>query len=276
MGSVSLKIGDGTARFRATTIYSTILNAIMLFSLLLTNLLALYTFSFPANQTPSLSTAHHQKNFSLISHEVSLILSEINSSQHKLAQMQKELIGFETLDLSVPGLPSELKLYMEAQPLPLGKDSRMGITEMVSAVGHACVNSIDLLSLYMNYKPGHQCPDDWDLAQKLMLRGCEPLPRRRCFSRSIPKLGLFPSLKSLWKMVPESSISWSRFACKNFDCLKKTLKDCPNCFDLNAEKKMWADAKDRFEFPIDEVIALGKGSLKLGPRFGFWFRWICC
>ncbi|ERN19259.1 hypothetical protein AMTR_s00061p00214420 [Amborella trichopoda] len=76
-------------------------------------------------------------------------------------------------------MPYELKLYMEAQPL--GKDLRIGIIEMVSAVGHACVNSIDLLSQYMNYKAGHQCPDDWDLAQKLMLRGCEQLPRRRCF-----------------------------------------------------------------------------------------------
>ncbi|ERN11214.1 uncharacterized protein LOC18439405 [Amborella trichopoda] len=144
MGSVSLTIGDGTARFRATTI----LNAIMLFSLLLTYLLALYNFSFPANQTPSLSAAHHQKNFSLISRQVSLFLSEINSAQHKLAQMQKKLIGFATLYLSAPGLPSEIKLYMEAQPWPLGKDSRMGITEMVSAVGHACVNSIDLLSVH--------------------------------------------------------------------------------------------------------------------------------
>ncbi|KAE8712614.1 auxin response factor 5-like isoform X1 [Hibiscus syriacus] len=39
----------------------------------------------------------------------------------------------------------------------------------------------------MSYKVSGPCPDDWSLAQKLILRGCEPLPRRRCFAKTVPK-----------------------------------------------------------------------------------------
>ncbi|KAF6153125.1 hypothetical protein GIB67_034847 [Kingdonia uniflora] len=34
----------------------------------------------------------------------------------------------------------------------------------------------------MNYTPFSRCPSDLHLAESLILRGCHPLPRRRCFS----------------------------------------------------------------------------------------------
>ncbi|KAI7751174.1 hypothetical protein M8C21_027786 [Ambrosia artemisiifolia] len=36
----------------------------------------------------------------------------------------------------------------------------------------------------MNYDVGDICNDDWKLAQRLMVHGCDPLPRRRCFARA--------------------------------------------------------------------------------------------
>ncbi|PNY11159.1 S-adenosyl-L-methionine-dependent methyltransferases superfamily protein, partial [Trifolium pratense] len=50
MGSVSLKIGDGTARFRRSTLCSSAVNILMILSVITTNLFALYAFtSSPKN-----------------------------------------------------------------------------------------------------------------------------------------------------------------------------------------------------------------------------------
>ncbi|XP_019175345.1 PREDICTED: uncharacterized protein LOC109170608 [Ipomoea nil] len=95
MGSVSLKIGDGTARFKKrASICSSAVNVLMICSVLTTNLFAFYAFTHAPNthQTHLLLHQTH-KNISLISDQVSLILREIDSSQKKLAQVQKQLLG---------------------------------------------------------------------------------------------------------------------------------------------------------------------------------------
>ncbi|KAB2075936.1 hypothetical protein ES319_A06G005400v1 [Gossypium barbadense] len=186
MGSVSLKLGDGTARFKRSTLCSSAVNILMLFSVLATNLFALYVFTYsPKHHT---ITPFHHKNITLISQHVSLIIKQIDSSQKKLARIENQLLGYQTLNVSRPNLANELKLFLQHHQLPLGKDSRTGITEMVASVGHSCEKSADLLSQYMTYKISGPCPDDWSLAQKLILRGCEPLPRRRCFAKTVPKM----------------------------------------------------------------------------------------
>ncbi|KAF7829595.1 Methyltransf_29 domain-containing protein [Senna tora] len=219
MGSVSLKIGDGTARFKKATLCSSAVNILMIFSVITTNLFALYAFTASPKHHPNHLLPHIHKNISLISEQVSLILREIDSSQKKLAQMEKELLGYDNVDLSRPNIATELKLYLQHHQLPLGKDSRTGITEMVASVGHSCEKSADLLSQYMNYKISQPCPDDWSLAQKLILRGCEPLPRRRCFAKSVSKVGLHPFPISLWKPVSNKTVNWSGLGCKTFECL---------------------------------------------------------
>ncbi|KAL7261801.1 hypothetical protein ACSBR1_000244 [Camellia fascicularis] len=270
MGLVSLKIGDGTARFKRVTLGSSAMNVLMLFSLLTTNLFALYAFtSSPKNQT----LLHHaHKNISLISEQVSLILREIDSSQNKPTQMEKGLLGYETIDLSRPNIANELKLFLRHHKLPLGKDSRTGITEMVASVGHSCEKSMDLLSQYMNYRVSGPCPDDWSLAQKLILRGCEPLPRRRCFAKSIPKVGLYSFPISLWKNVSDKILNWSGLGCKNLQCLnsKKLSKDCVGCFDLvnGFENPKYVKSRTKNDFLIDDVLALGSGGIRIGFDLG--------
>ncbi|KAJ8750051.1 hypothetical protein K2173_013966 [Erythroxylum novogranatense] len=272
MGSVSLKIGDGTARFKKGTLCSSAVNLLMLFSVITTNLFALYAFtSSPKHQQSDVSQNAH-KNLSLVSEQVSLILREISFSQRKLAKMEKELLGYGTIDISRPNIASELKLFLQHHQLPLGKDSRTGITEMVAAVGHSCDKSADLLSQYMTYKVSGPCPDDWSLAQKLILHRCEPLPRRRCFVKSGPKVGLYPFPTSLWKPVSDKIATWSGLGCKNFECLnkKKLSRECVGCFDLvnGYENKRFVKARGKTDFLVDDVLALASGGMRIGFDIG--------
>lgn len=272
MGSVSLKIGDGTARFKRASLCSSAVNLLMLLSVVITNLFALYAFTSSPKDHTSTYLLHTNKNISLISEQVSLIHREIESSKKKLAQMEKELLGYESIDLSKPNIANELRSFLQHHLLPLGKDSRTGITEMVASVGHSCEKSMDLLSQYMNYKVNRPCPDDWSLGQKLILRGCEPLPRRRCFAKTIPKVGLQPFPVSLWKNVSEKIYSWSGLACKNLACLnyKKLNRDCAACFDIinGYETQRYVKARSKNDFPIDDVLAMGSGGIRIGFDIG--------
>ncbi|GAV67850.1 Methyltransf_29 domain-containing protein, partial [Cephalotus follicularis] len=272
MGSVSLKIGDGTARFKRATLCSSAVNILMLFSVITTNLFALYAFTSAPKHQQSHPLVHTHKNISLISEKVSLILREIDSSQKKLAQMEKELLGYETIDLSRPNIANELKLFLQHHQLPLGKDSRTGITEMVASVGHSCEKSKDLLSHYMSYKVFGPCPDDWSLAQRMILRGCEPLPRRRCFAKSIAKVGLHSFPVSLWKPVSDKIVTWSGLGCKSFECVngKKLSRDCVGCFDLvnGNENQRFVKIRGKNDFLIDDVLALGGGGIRIGFDIG--------
>ncbi|KAF9686745.1 hypothetical protein SADUNF_Sadunf02G0021300 [Salix dunnii] len=245
MGTVSLKIGDGTARFKRASFCSSAVNILMLFSILTTNLFALYAFTSSAKDHKTDLFHNPHKNLSLISEHVSLILREIASSQKKLVKMEKDLLGYETMDISRPNIASELKLFLKHHQLPLGKDSRTGITEMVASVGHSCEKSADLLSQYMTYKVSGPCPDDWSLGQKLILRRCEPLPRRRCFTKSVQK---------------------------NFECLnrKKLGRDCVGCFNITSgyETQKFVKARGKNDFIIDDVLALASGGIRIGFDIG--------
>ncbi|KAK9165233.1 hypothetical protein Scep_000424 [Stephania cephalantha] len=234
MGSVSLKIGDGTARFRRATLWSSAANLLMVFSVLTTNLFALYAFMYSPTHHKNHNQLHAHKNISLISEHLALIIKEIDTSQKKLAQMERDLLGYDTIDISRPIVPPELKLFLNPHPLPLGKDSRSGITQMVSSVGHACHRSIDLLSQYMNYKVGGACPDHSALAQKLLSRGCEPLPRRRCKG---------------WEAARK--INGSEIGV-----------DCVGCFRV-------VKGRSKNDFVVDDVLGLGGiGRVKIGLDVG--------
>ncbi|VVB09441.1 unnamed protein product [Arabis nemorensis] len=267
MGSVSLNIGDGTARFKRSTLCSSAINFIMLFSIVTTNLFALYAFS-SRSQSHIQQHPLHSNKVSLVSQHLSLILREIDSSQRQLSQMEKQMIGYEDLDFSHTDIPQELKVFLQHHQLPLAKDSRNGITEMVASIGHSCEKSLDLLSRYMAYNAFDKCPDDWSLAQRLILRGCEPLPRRRCLAKTVhkPGLALFP--ESLWRPISNNSVNWSGLGCKSFECLKgkKLSRDCVGCFEIGTsyEKDRFVKVKEKNDFLIDDVLGLGDGKIRMG------------
>ncbi|XWS19798.1 hypothetical protein CRYUN_Cryun31cG0047300 [Craigia yunnanensis] len=66
-----------------------------------------------------------------------------------------------------PTVPQELILHSQIGP-----------------IASSCHNHPDLLHRYMNYFPFSICPYDPDLQETLILNGCHPLPRRRCFSKT--------------------------------------------------------------------------------------------
>ncbi|WOL00459.1 hypothetical protein Cni_G09172 [Canna indica] len=84
MGSVSLKIGDGTARYRCATIFSSAVHLLMLASVLTTNLFALYAFTSSPSAGPILLLHHGagggHGNVSSISEHVALNVSQIEAS----------------------------------------------------------------------------------------------------------------------------------------------------------------------------------------------------
>lgn len=276
MGSVSLKIGDGTARFKTSTMCSSALNILMILSVITTNLFALYAFTSSPNLIQTEEQLHQQphRSFSLISEQVSLILREIDKSQKKLAQIEKQLLGYESFDLSKPNIAKELKLFLTSHKLPLGRDSKTGLTEMVSSVGHSCEKSSDLLSSYMNYNVFGNCQDDSSLAQKLILKGCEPLPRRRCFAKSVSSKVKFlhPFPVSLWKPVSNKTVNWNGYSCKSFECLngRKLNRDCFHCFDLvnGYENQRFVKSRSKNDFLVDEVLQLGKDGIRIGFDIG--------
>lgn len=137
---------------------------------------------------------------------------------------------------------------------------------MVSSVGHSCEKSSDLLSQYMSYKAFDKCPDDWSLGQKLILRACEPLPRRRCLAKTVQKQDLSRFPDSLWRSVGNKSVNWSGLGCKSFDCLKgkKLSRECVGCFDLSSEKDRFVKVKGKNDFLVDDVLALGSGKIRIG------------
>ncbi|KAE9449765.1 hypothetical protein C3L33_18336, partial [Rhododendron williamsianum] len=133
------------------------------------------------------------------------------------------------------------------------------------------------------------CPDDELLAQKLLLRGCEPLPRRRCHPAAPPEYAEpYPLPASLWTSPPDSSVVWTSYTCKNYTCLihrkkNKGFDDCKDCFDLEGrEKTRWAQPGTGSgpDFSIDDVLAVkSPGTIRIGLDIGggvatFAARWV--
>ncbi|KAG8368959.1 hypothetical protein BUALT_Bualt15G0100500 [Buddleja alternifolia] len=76
----------------------------------------------------------------------------------------------------------------------------------------------------------------------LMLKGCEPLPRKRCHPKSPANyVDPTPLLDSLWT-TPDSSLIWDPYTCKSYKCLIKRRKnpksyDCKDCFHLEGREE---------------------------------------
>ena len=104
-------------------------------------------------------------------------------------------------------LAPEFKAFTSGQLLPFGVNPNFDSDTMYPPVGRPCTMFPDLLRRFMTYKVNGSCPDDELLAQKLLLKGCEPLPRRRCRHASpLDYVEPYPLPTSLWT-TPSSSHS---------------------------------------------------------------------
>ncbi|KAG0493916.1 hypothetical protein HPP92_004910 [Vanilla planifolia] len=178
-------------------------------------------------------------------------------------------------------LTEEIRKYAMVKPNRLGKQNFMGANGTFMSMGHACFFMKDELEEYMDYDVGDFCKDDWKQAQRLMVNGCDPLPRRRCFSRA-PKLytNPLPINESMWKLPDDCNVRWSGYRCKSFACLaangeRKGFFKCSDCFNLSHhEAPRWMQSVHinqavnlTSDFVIEEVLSIKEGEIRIGLDF---------
>ncbi|KAF8642736.1 hypothetical protein HU200_067117 [Digitaria exilis] len=173
----------------------------------------------------------------------------------------------------------ELTLALGPHTLPFGYTPNLDSDKLYPAIGAACHRHRGELKKYMSYNLTGDCPSDEALAERLMLRGCEPLPRRRCRSRGptgFPDPTPFP--ESLWVIPPDKSVSWGpAYSCKNYSCLVDRARrpgmshDCKACFDLaGEEQRRWVGVGGGVvDYDIDTVLASKpRGTIRIGLDIG--------
>jgi len=184
-------------------------------------------------------------------------------------------------DAPPPKLTPEEELTVALGPhtLPFGYTRNLDSDKLYPAVGAACHRHRDELKKYMRYNVSGDCPSDAAFAERLMLKGCEPLPRRRCRARGpagFPDPTPFP--ESLWVIPPDKSVSWAPYACKNYSCLVDRARrpagsndlDCKACFDLaGKEQRWWVGQGGDLDYDIDTVLASKpRGTIRIGLDIG--------
>ncbi|WCJ27319.1 S-adenosyl-L-methionine-dependent methyltransferases superfamily protein [Euphorbia peplus] len=218
------------------------LNLVLLVAMVATSILSLYHLSSPILQSPKpplpLQVPDH------LLHQLHTIRAAINHlTRHHPSDSSPH---------SSPSIPSDLLLYSQINP-----------------IASSCHNHPDLLHKYMSYTPYSLCPLDNDLAESLIIRGCHPLPRRRCFSKtpskppsSLPR-NPFPS------SLPDSNVLWGKYSCKTFSCL---AKGNPNSgFDMNAEISKFITYRTELDLPIAQLLQVAKSAssvIRLGVDIG--------
>ncbi|MFS8034407.1 putative S-adenosyl-L-methionine-dependent methyltransferase [Helianthus anomalus] len=176
-------------------------------------------------------------------------------------------------------LPPEFIAFTSPKDLPFGMNSNFDSDKLYSPVGSLCNLFRDEIQQYMSYKVNGSCPDDELLAQKLLLKGCEPLPRRRCRpAAQVQYVEPYPTPECFWSTPSDSSVVWTAYTCKNYSCLinrkrnQKGFDDCKDCFDLGGrEKTRWVESNNRggIDFAIDDVLAVKKpGTIRIGLDIG--------
>lgn len=169
----------------------------------------------------------------------------------------------------------EIRKYVTPKENRVGKINIYGTERVYNTIGHACVAMKKELEEYMDYDVGSYCNDDWILAQKLMINGCDPLPRRRCLTRA-SKLYLrpYPINESLWRLPEGRNVRWSNYQCRNFECLssknpKRGYSKCSGCFEMEKEKLKWvANSSVPVDYTIGEVLGVKPGEVRIGLDYG--------
>ncbi|KAJ1420952.1 S-adenosyl-L-methionine-dependent methyltransferase [Sesbania bispinosa] len=224
-----------------------------------------------------LSELQHRLNSTNLLVQALLIdLTRQQDKQSNSADQNPVSVKLGNDDSITTATSGELTIALGSHKLPFGHSPRIGSDEIHMPVGTACLKFHEELNQYMTYDIGGECPIDDVLAQRLMLKGCEPLPRRRCHPKSPtnyvePK----PLPDSLWTTPPDTSIIWDPYTCKSYQCLvdrenKPGLFDCKGCFDLQGkEKSRWLFDDGGLNFGIDQVLATkAAGTIRIGLDIG--------
>ncbi|KAJ0970868.1 hypothetical protein J5N97_018827 [Dioscorea zingiberensis] len=144
------------------------LNLLLLLAMVATNILSLYHL-LSTTRNPSATSQTTIVDHSPVPDH---LLHQLHTIRATITHLTRSRSSKPTAEDAPPPPPEDLLLYARISP-----------------IASACSDHPELLHRYMNYTPFHPCPpDSLPLAESLILRGCHPLPRRRCFSPSpIPK-----------------------------------------------------------------------------------------
>ncbi|KAL8172091.1 hypothetical protein V2J09_023895 [Rumex salicifolius] len=268
LGSQSVPIGDTMRSEVGENFPRKPSNGFMKFNfiliILLTNAFTFYFSTFTLRSSITTTAATDPTHDQL----TSALLRELNATKNLLFETRSQLIK----DITVP----ELGNAFGPHKLPLGFSPRSRSDVLYSSMGAACFRYPDQLARYMTYDVGSVCPSDDHFAQQLILKGCEPLPRRRCRPKSpVGYMGPTPFPESLWVTPPDTSIVWDPYTCKSYKCLVEREKDprffdCKDCFNLKGkEKSRWLVDNGGLNFGIDCVLATRPpGSIRIGLDIG--------
>lgn len=169
--------------------------------------------------------------------------------------------------------------HEEPHRLPLGFHANFGTDELFPGLGFAfaCRNFQEELAQYMTYNVSGECPEDDALALQLALKGCEPLPRRRCRPREPARYAEpAPLPRSLWAVPPDTTVRWAPYTCKNYTCLVQRARTrggpyfCKDCFDLEGkERRRWQADNGGPGFSVDSVLrSRAPGTVRIGLDIG--------
>ncbi|PIA63112.1 hypothetical protein AQUCO_00200854v1 [Aquilegia coerulea] len=204
-------------------------------------------------------------------------------SQNCTNKMEEELGDSDDSEVEEGSMGERIfnsgKLHNYTSPKPnrqVGKKNFLGVEAVYPSIGLSCIGAASSIDQYMTYKAYGICPDDWVVAQKLILGGCDPLPRRRCFSRSPQQYSKpLPINSSLWNPPTGTNILWTQYKCKDYSCLvsnqtigRRGFFKCSDCFNLS--KRGWevpSNETESAEFTIDEVLRLKSGDIRIGLDF---------
>ncbi|CAK7340674.1 unnamed protein product [Dovyalis caffra] len=169
----------------------------------------------------------------------------------------------------------EIRKYITPKENRVGNTNIYGTERIYNTIGHACVLMKKELEEYMDYDIGSYCKDDWNLAQKLMVNGCDPLPRRRCLTRASKVYQKpYPINESLWRVPDDRNVRWSNYQCRNVQCLssknpKRGYSKCTGCFEMDKEKLKWVtNISLPVDFLIKDVLAIKPREIRIGLDFG--------
>ncbi|KAM3378129.1 putative methyltransferase [Capsicum galapagoense] len=169
----------------------------------------------------------------------------------------------------------EIRKYITPKENRHKKVNIFGTQKIYNTIGHACVSMKKELEEYMDYDIGSYCKDDWNIAQKLMINGCDPLPRRRCLARASKLYQKpYPMNESLWRIPDGRNVRWNNYLCRNYECLsgknpKRGYTKCTGCFEMEKEELKWVtNSSLPVDFLIRDVLAVKPGEIRIGLDFG--------
>lgn len=183
----------------------------------------------------------------------------------KRSLKEDPLVNFFTVE--------EIRTYITAKENRGGDVNIFGTRRTYNTIGHPCVLMKKELEEYMDYDIGSYCKDDWNIAQTLLINGCDPLPRRRCRTRASRVYQKpYPINESLWRLPDDRNVRWSNYQCRNFTCLSRKRaynSECTDCFEMEKEKLKWVgdNGSTTADFLIGDVLAIKPGEIRIGLDF---------